>query len=104
MTITGDGEQTRDFIHVYDVVRANILAAESTTISSGEVFNIGAGNNFSVNKIAELIGGEITYIPARLEPKHSQADSTRARELLGWEPKITLEKGIKELAKELHIS
>ena len=104
MTITGDGEQTRDFIHVYDVVRANMLAAESTTILSGEVFNIGAGNNFSVNQIAEFIGGETTYIPARLEPKHSQADSTRARELLGWEPKITLEKGIKELAKELHIS
>lgn len=104
MTVTGDGEQTRDFTHVYDVVRANMLAAESTDISNGEVFNIGAGNNFSVNQIAEFIGGETTYIPARLEPKHSQADSTRARELLGWEPKITLEKGIKELAKELHIS
>jgi len=97
MTITGDGEQTRDFTHVYDVVRANMLAADSTNISKGEVFNIGAGNNFSVNKIAELIGGETTYIPARLEPKHSFADNTRAREILGWEPKITLEEGIKKL-------
>ena len=104
MTITGDGEQTRDFIHVYDVVRANMLAAESTNISNGEVFNIGAGNNFSVNRIAELIGGETTYIPTRLEPKHTLADNTRARELLGWEPEITIEEGIAKLKKLLHLA
>lgn len=104
MTITGDGEQTRDFIHVYDVVRANMLAAESTDISNGEVFNIGAGNNFSVNRIAELIGGETTYIQTRLEPKHTLADNTRARELLGWEPEITIEEGIAELKKLLHLA
>ena len=97
LTITGDGEQTRDFTHVRDVVRANILAAESSKVGKGEVINIGAGRNFSVNKIAELIGGEKEYLPARLEPKHTLADNRLARELLGWEPQVKLEDGIKEL-------
>ena len=57
MTITGDGKQTRDFTHVSDVVRANILAAESKKVGGGEVINIGAGNDISINKLAELIGG-----------------------------------------------
>ncbi len=97
LTITGDGEQTRDFTHVRDVVRANILAAENSKVGKGEVINIGAGRNFSVNKIAELIGGEKEYLPARLEPKHTLADNRLAKELLGWEPQVKLEDGIKEL-------
>ncbi len=101
LTITGDGEQTRDFTHVRDVVRANILAAESSKVGKGEVLNIGAGRNFSVNKIAELIGGEKEYLPARLEPKHTLADNSLARELLGWEPQVKLEEGIKELLADV---
>ncbi|MDP2651048.1 MAG: SDR family oxidoreductase [bacterium] len=97
MTITGTGEQTRDFTHVSDVVRANMLAAESAKVGSGEVINIGAGRNQSINRIAELIGGEVEHIEARLEPKDTQADNARARELLGWEPKITIEDGIRAL-------
>ncbi|MSR70897.1 NAD-dependent epimerase/dehydratase family protein, partial [Candidatus Kaiserbacteria bacterium] len=54
LTITGDGTQTRDYTHVRDVVRANLLAAESSLVGRGEVINIGAGNNASVNKVAEL--------------------------------------------------
>ncbi len=99
MTITGDGEQTRDFTHVRDVVRANILAMESQMVGRGEVINIGAGKNQSMNRIAQLIGGPATYIPARLEPKHTLADNTLARELLGWKPEIDLEEGISELKK-----
>ncbi len=100
ITITGDGEQTRDFTHVRDVVCANILASESAKVGKGEVMNIGAGANCSVNRLAELIGGPVEHVPARLEPKHTLADTTRARELLGWEPTITLEEGIRALLEQ----
>jgi UDP-glucose 4-epimerase len=101
MTITGDGEQTRDFTHVRDVVRANILAAESEKVGQGEVINIGAGNVYSVNEIAALIGGPTVHIPARLEPRSNLADTTLARELLGWEPQEKLPEAIAELKKSL---
>ncbi len=97
LTITGTGEQTRDFTHVRDVVRANILAAASSKVGKGEVINIGAGHNASVNKIAELIGGEVAHVEARLEPQNTLADNTLARELLDWVPEVDLEDGIKEL-------
>lgn len=97
LTITGSGEQTRDFTHVRDVVRANILAAKSEKVGKGEVINIGAGNNVSVNKIAKLVGGEVTHIEARLEPQHTLADNSLARELLGWVPEVEIEAGVKEL-------
>lgn len=99
LTITGDGTQTRDFTHVRDVVRANILAAESPNVGKGEVINIGAGRNVSVNRIAELIGGPIEYIASRLEPHDTLADISRAKSLLGWEPTISVEEGIAELKK-----
>ncbi len=101
LTITGDGEQTRDFTHVRDVVRANMLGATSALVGKGEVINIGAGHNASVNRIAELIGGPTEYIPARLEPHDTRADNLLAKKLLDWEPTITLEEGIAEL-KQLH--
>lgn len=100
LTITGDGEQTRDFTSVHDVVRANILAAESAEPASGDVYNIGAGKNYSVKQIAEMIAdgkAKIEHVPARLEPKHTLADNSKAKKVLGWEPKVTLEQGIKEL-------
>ncbi len=101
LTVTGDGTQTRDFTHVRDIVRANILAMEAEGLSAHEVFNIGAGRPISVNDLAQIIGGPIEYIPARIESKHTYADNTRARELLGWEPTVSLEEGIEELRKEL---
>ncbi len=99
LTITGDGEQTRDFTHVRDVVRANLLAARSDKVGKGEVINIGAGKNASVNRIAELIGGPVERIPPRLEPRDTLADHSLAKELLGWEPQVHLEEGIAELKK-----
>lgn len=98
LTITGDGEQTRDFTHVSDIVRANMLAAESDRVGSGEVINIGSGKNWSINKVASLVGGEIAYVPARPgEARDSLADIGQARELLGWQPLMPLEDGIKAL-------
>lgn len=99
LTIVPDGEQTRDFTHVRDIVMANILAMESEKVGKGEVINIGAGRNWSVNKVAELIGGPVEFCEPRLEPKHTLADNFRARELLGWEPKVSLEEGIEELKR-----
>jgi UDP-glucose 4-epimerase len=99
MTITGDGKQTRDFTHVRDVVRANILAAESRKVGKGEVINIGAGKNYSVNQIAEIIGGPVEHIPARLEPHDTLADNSLAKELLGWAPQENLEEAMEELRK-----
>ena len=100
LTITGDGEQTRDFTYVGDVVDANIAASESDQVGSGEVMNIGAGNNVSINRLAELIGGETTYVEARYEPRDTLADTHRAKQVLGWEPKVTIDEGIKDLKEE----
>lgn len=97
LTVTGDGKQTRDFTHVRDVVRANILAMKSSKVGKGEVLNIGAGNNQTINRVAELVGGPVKYIPSRLEPKHTLADNSLARRLLGWQPKVKFEEGIAEL-------
>jgi UDP-glucose 4-epimerase len=73
MTITGDGEQTRDFTHVRDTVDAIVRASQSDRVGHGEVMNVGAGRNVSINEIARLIGGPIEYVAPRLEPKHTLA-------------------------------
>ncbi|MEX1026493.1 MAG: NAD-dependent epimerase/dehydratase family protein, partial [Candidatus Paceibacterota bacterium] len=101
MTITGDGEQTRDFTHVSDVVAANMGAIDSSKVGNADIINVGAGHNVSINRIAELIGGDVEHIEARYEPHDTLADNTRARELLDWAPEVTIEKGIDEL-KRLH--
>jgi nucleoside-diphosphate-sugar epimerase len=100
LTIWGDGTQTRDFTNVKDVVRANLLAMSSRKIGHGEVINIGAGRNFSVNQLARIIGGEVVHEPPRIEPHDTLADNSLAKKLLGWTPKVTLEEGIAELKKE----
>lgn len=99
MTITGDGEQTRDFTHVRDIVKANLLAMRSEKVGKGEVMNIGAGHNVTINKIAELIGGPAKHIDPRFEPRHTLADHSLAKKLLDWEPTVTIEEGIEELKK-----
>ncbi len=104
ITIFGDGTVTRDFTHVSDVVGANLLAAESPKVGKGEVINIGAGRQTSIQTLAEMFGGEITYGPARIEAHDSRADNRKAKELLGWEPKVTLEEGIAALKKEIGIT
>lgn len=103
LTIWGDGSQTRDFTNVRDVVRANLLAMESMKVGKGEVINIGAGKNFSVNQLAKLIGGEVVHEPPKIEPHDTLADSSLAKRLLGWTPEVTLEEGIQELKKEFGI-
>jgi UDP-glucose 4-epimerase len=95
LTIHGDGQQTRDFTHVSDVVRANLLAADSSKLGRGEVVNIGSGREFSINRVAELIGGPAVHGPPRgNDERFKRASVDRARELLGWEPRVQLEEGI----------
>ena len=101
MTINGDGEQRRDFTYVGDVVKANILAATSSNVGKGEVINIGNGDNRSVNQLADLIGGPRVYLDPVIEPKETLAENTKAKELLGWEPSVTLEEWIPKYKKSL---
>lgn len=106
LTIVGDGTQTRDFTHVHDAVRANLLAMESPRVGRGEVINIGTGRNITVNYLADLIdggSGPRETLPSRVEGHDALADNTRAKELLGWEPRVSIEEGIAELKKKLRI-
>ncbi|MBI2627541.1 NAD-dependent epimerase/dehydratase family protein [Candidatus Nomurabacteria bacterium] len=97
LSITGDGEQTRDFVNVKDIVSANLLAMKGDKIGKGEALNIGGSNQYTINYIAKLIGGDVSYIPPRIEPRKTQADITKAKEFLNWEPCVVPEEGIKEL-------
>ncbi|HAM96120.1 TPA: hypothetical protein DCP81_04260, partial [Candidatus Azambacteria bacterium] len=96
LTIVGDGEQTRDFTYVGDIVRANILASENPKAGGGEVINIGSGKNYSINQIASFIDNPTVNIPPRDgEARDTLADIGKAKELLGWEPRVHIEEGIK---------
>jgi UDP-glucose 4-epimerase len=97
LTIYGDGEQTRDFTHVRDVVRANLLAMDAT-IADGRAINIGQGRGVSVNWIASQIHGSTVFRDARTgDVRHTLADNSLAEEILGWRPQVTTEQGLLEL-------
>ena len=101
LTIVGDGNQTRDFIHVFDLVDAIIKAAQKG--SSGDIYNVGNGKETSVNSIANMIGGEKVNIPNRPgEPNRSLADITRIKTNLNWEPKISINHGIDMLLENIN--
>jgi len=95
LTIVGDGEQRRDFVYVGDIVNANIKAGFLGIKFNGDIFNIGSGKNYSVNQIAEWIGGNTTNIPPRIEPKETLLDSNKANFILNWETIMELEEWIK---------
>jgi UDP-glucose 4-epimerase len=99
-TIVGDGNQTRDFTFVSDAVDAIVTAAESDL--SGEMINIGSNNTYSINRLVELLGGDITYIPKRPgEPDCTWADISKANQLLNWKPKVSLETGVEILLNNM---
>jgi UDP-glucose 4-epimerase len=102
LTITNDGEQKRDFTYVGDVVEANILAATHPKKLNGESFNIGNGDNYSVNELADMFGGEKQYGNKVLEPFITLADNTKAKEILKWKPKGDLPTWIKNYKKTLN--
>jgi UDP-glucose 4-epimerase len=89
LTIVGQGYQTRDFVHVLDIVRANILASQTDLETYGEVFNVGTGEGVSIETIANLISDYQVHIPERPgEVMHSRANITKIKEQLGWAPTI----------------
>jgi UDP-glucose 4-epimerase len=100
MSVVPDGQYRRDFTHVSDIAAANLLAMSSSKAGAGEIINVGTGKNYSVIEVAEMIGGPWEFIePRQGEVRETLADITRAREMLGWEPRISFEDGITELKK-----
>ncbi|MCK5579921.1 MAG: SDR family oxidoreductase [Candidatus Omnitrophica bacterium] len=99
-TVVGDGTQTRDFTYVTDVADAFATAGYSDV--SGEVFNVGTGKPQSVNRLVELLEGEVTYIPKRPgEPDCTWADVNKIKAVLGWESKVSFEQGVAEIRKNI---
>ena len=104
--IYGDGEQTRDFVYIQDVVEANMLAL-NTKNAAGEAFNIGTGTNVSVNQVANTLNEimnrknlkTIHADPRPTDIRHGYADITKAKKILGFHPKISLKEGLTKLVK-----
>lgn len=95
LTITGNGEQRRDFTHVHDIVSG--LVALSKGDHCGDVYQLGTGTNYSINELAEMFGGEKKYIPARPgEAWETLADISRTVANTGWLPTISLDAYIKD--------
>ena len=103
LTIRGDGEQRRDFTHVKDIAKANLLAMNSKRVGNGEVINIGNSDNRSVNQIAKMIGGPTINVDPVVEPRETLADNSKAKHLLGWSPSIMIEDWVKKYKKDLGI-
>lgn len=94
MTIVGDGRQTRDFTFVSDVVDAFLRAADSD--ADGEIFNVGSGGTYSINYLAELLAGDVIYLPKRPgEPDCTYADISKIQNKLSWYPQVSFESGVK---------
>ena len=107
VTVFGDGEQSRDFTFVGDVVDATISAGDAPG-ASGRSFNIGSASPASVNRIAELIGDilgkhvEKRHLPPRAGAiRDSFADLTAARDILGWQPPVPLDEGLRRTVEFL---
>ncbi len=99
-TVVGDGTQTRDFTYVTDIANAFVTAANSDI--SGEAMNVGSNNHYSVNRLVELLGGDVVNIPKRPgEPDCTFADISKINNLLDWKAEVTLEQGVDEMIKRL---
>ena len=100
-TVVGTGEQTRDFVFVIDVVNAFVLASKSGL--TGEIMNVGSGKPNSVNRLVELLGGDVVHLPKRPgEPDRTFADITRIKKMLNWEAKVTFEQGVKIMLENIN--
>jgi UDP-glucose 4-epimerase len=108
LTICGDGHQSRDFIYIDDVVDAWV-AALTNPETYGGVFNLGSGQRLSIRQLADHVlsafdrsygNDTAVYAPGRSgEQRHVEADITRARKVLGWEPKVPFDKGLMETVR-----
>jgi UDP-glucose 4-epimerase len=94
LTINNDGKQRRDFIHVDDVVRANILVAKHSSNFNGDIYNVGNGKNHSINEIADMFGGEKQYGNQVIEPFETLAETAKIDLDLNFQPKKDLKQWI----------
>ncbi|HEY1357616.1 MAG TPA: GDP-mannose 4,6-dehydratase [Thermoleophilaceae bacterium] len=109
-TVYGDGEQSRDFTYVQDVVEASMLAMDSAG-AQGRVFNVACGHRITVDRFLDelraLTGGELAveHVEARpREVRHSEADISLARELLGYAPRFELRDGLERTLEPLPVA
>lgn len=99
-TVVGDGTQRRDFVYASDVARGFYLAA--TTERAGQIYNIGGGNPQTINRLVELIGGDVVYVPKRPgEPDVTWADITKITGELGWRPEVSFEDGVARMMADI---
>jgi UDP-glucose 4-epimerase len=99
-TVVGDGTQRRDFLYASDVADAFFRAGR--TEKTGEIWNLGAGSPQSVNRLVELIGGSVVYIPKRPgEPDITFADIGKITRDLNWKPRISFEEGVERMMAEI---
>jgi UDP-glucose 4-epimerase len=99
-TVVGDGTQRRDFLYVTDVAAAFLAAAETERV--GRIYNLGAGNPQSVNRLVELLGGDVVHIPKRPgEPEVTHADISRITSELGWRPRVSFEEGVSKILHKI---
>jgi UDP-glucose 4-epimerase len=100
LTVVGDGNQSRDFVFIDDVVNAFIMVTESSV--SNEVFNVGSGEPQRVNRIVELLGSEKVHVPKRPgEPDCTHADISKIKRLVKWKPKVAFTEGVNTLLKNI---
>ena len=100
LTVVGDGTQSRDFLFVTDIARAFLAAAE--TDKTGEIWNLGASNPQSVNRLVELLGGKAIHIPKRPgEPDCTWADTAKIMRDLDWQPQVEFEDGVNRMLAQL---
>jgi UDP-glucose 4-epimerase len=101
-TVVGDGTQRRDFLYVTDVASAFLRAAE--TELSGEIWNLGAGNPQSVNRLVEILDGPIVHIPKRPgEPDCTWADIAKIQRELDWQPLVPFDKGVRRMMQDIEL-
>ena len=100
-TVVGDGTQRRDFVFVTDLARAFWLAGECERAQA--VYNVGGGNPQSVNRLVELLGGDVVHVPKRPgEPECTWADISKIRRELGWAPRVTFEDGVNAVLRHIN--
>jgi UDP-glucose 4-epimerase len=99
-TVVGDGSQKRDFVYVSDVAEAFLLAARTPT--TGEVWNVGAGDPQPINRLVELLGGPVVHIPKRPgEPDVTWADVGKITRDLGWRPRVAFGEGVARMVQDI---